>query len=934
MLLERDTEMAEVGDALRAARDGRSSLLVLTGPLGIGRSALLQELPSLVAGDDVRVLRAHAALMERDFAFGVVRQLFDSMLTGATEESRKRWLEEPDKFARLAFTGDEGSFGVDPGVATSEAILYGLRSLLARLSEEAPLLLLVDDIQWTDVPSLRWLAYLAKRLQGMRIVLVCTLREGEPWAQHSLVREMTDCAQRILSPAPLTLEATGEVIREQFGEPGEAEYVRACHEVSAGNPLFLLSVLLGMVVSGYRPTADQAETARSLRPSELRERLARCMRTQTEPVRDLAAAIAALGDQSDPALIARLAGLDDIGLNSALRALYQLGLVGDERSTSFVHRVVQDAVESSLTVTQREELHSSAAALLYEGGRPAEQVAAQLLAITGSGPSWSTPVLRSAAATALRRGAPEIAARYLRRALLDSSAQNEDRARLLIDLATAERTFDPGASERHIAQAVPMFPEARDRAAAVQRMPAALFARPSSSMVQLVRRISEELGDPAELDGPTRDMALRLEARLRHYALEDPTELTSAVERLREMGNEPPLDSGAERELVAVLLCSATFAGRLSAGAVSRTANRILEREPADQARMHTTLPLLAITLLAADSAQSISSRLSSDEQAGLPAGAADDALLLAQRAMIRVLQGRPAWAREHAEQALRLTAPHWYEAPSLVLAAVALELGDPVLSEQILTGAGRRKTKGLALTAMLQMLQASLDAQRGLHARALESLLACGRRLDACGWHNSAVFPWRPRAISLYQRLGDFRSALVLADEEHAWAAAWGTPVVLGRALRLKGRLHGDRGVPMLRQAVEVLRTSTNELELARTLVLLGSRLPSGPEAEAALREGGELAVACGAPWLIERAGGDGGAAPAQQKLALTRSERRVISLVGRGLTNQEIANQLGVSSRAVEKHLTNSYRKFGVSGRRELSEALLATEFAHLQP
>ncbi|NLU76615.1 AAA family ATPase [Streptomyces sp. HNM0575] len=933
MLLERKKEIAQVDGALRAARDGRSSLILLTGPLGMGRSALLQRLAGCADGSDVRVLTAHAALMEQDFAFGVVRQLFDSLKTGAAHESRHLLHEEPDKFARLVFTGDDGASGVDPDTDTAEATLYGLRSLLARLSEETPLLLLLDDLQWADAPSLRWLAYLAKRLHGLRIVLVCTLREGDPWSRYSLVREVTDCAHQTLSPAPLSLDATRAMVEEQFGEPGDEAYVRACYEVSTGNPLFLLSVLLGMVVGGYRPTADNAEAARSLRPSELRERLTGCIRTQTPPVRDLAAAIAVLGDQADPGLIAQLTGLDDIGLTSAQRVLYELGLLADENTPRFVHRVVQDAVESSLTVTQREDLHNSAAALLYEGGRPAEQTAAQLMAVTGRGPSWSTAVLRSAAATALRRGAPEIAARYLRRALLDSTDQDEDRARLLIDLATAERTFDTAASERHIAQALPMLPQVKDRAAAVQRMPPALFAPPSSSMVELMRRTAEELGAPEDLDGTTRETALRLEARLRHYAQEDPDALSSAVERLREMGGEPPLESGAERELTAVLLCSATFAGRLSASAVARTAGRVLEREPADRARVHTTVPLAAITLLAADSVEGLESWLTPEEHPGRPVSAADDALLLAQRAMVRVACGDPAWAREYAESAVRLTAPCWYEAPTLVLAAVALELGDPALSEEVLAGAESRKPVGLALTAMLRILQASVRAQRGMRARALEDLLACGRQLESRGWQNSAVFPWRPRAIGLYQRLGDDLSAMVLADEEHSWAAAWGAPAVLGRALRLKGRLHGDRGIPMLRQAVDVLRSSHNELELARSLVLLGSRLGSGAEAQEALREGGELAAACGAPWLVERAVNELGTVPALKKQVLTPGERKVVSLAGDGLTNQEIAEQLGVSSRAVEKHLTNSYRKIGVSGRAELAEALRAPEFAYLR-
>ncbi|KPC92335.1 hypothetical protein ADL27_25595, partial [Streptomyces sp. NRRL F-6602] len=94
MLLERTTEIALVDAALGAATEGRSSLVLLTGPLGIGRSALLQRLSCLADDrDDVRVLRAHAAPMEQDFAFGVVRQLFETLLGDSPEDARDRWMD-------------------------------------------------------------------------------------------------------------------------------------------------------------------------------------------------------------------------------------------------------------------------------------------------------------------------------------------------------------------------------------------------------------------------------------------------------------------------------------------------------------------------------------------------------------------------------------------------------------------------------------------------------------------------------------------------------------------------------------------------------------------------------------------------------------------------------------------------------------------------
>jgi DNA-binding CsgD family transcriptional regulator len=926
MLLEREAGLARVREVLGAAGEGESSLMLLTGPLGIGRSAFLQQLPTLAAEEDIRVMRANAALMEQDFAFGVVRQLFDSLLASAPEEARRRWMAKADRHAHHVFSADGGAEAAHD-VSAFEPILPSLRSLLAHVSDETPLLVLVDDLQWVDEPSLRWLAYLSKRLHGLRVLLVCSLRDGDPRAVNPLVREVTDSLAEEVRLAPLTPEATKVMIRDQFGEPGDEEYVRACHEVSAGNPLFLISVLLGMAVSGHRPTAEEAGIARSLRPSELRERLAGCLRTQPCAVRDLAAAIAVFGERGDTELITRLAGLDGAGFSSALRALRQLGLLADDQEPRFGHRVVEDAVESAMTVAEWERLHASAAALLYQSGRPAEQVAAQLLLVTSSGPDWAPVVLRSAADTALRRGAPQIAARYLLRALLYSPAQDEDRARLLIDLATAERAFDPAACERHIAQAVPLLTTTRDRASAVLRIPPTLLSRPSTASVGLLREVAEDLQAGGANDVAACEMSLRLEARLRHYGQESPAEVAAAAERLRGMGEEPPLETGGERELVTVLLGTATLSGRISAAEAAFSANRILEREPATSSvRARTVLSLLVITLCAADSVDAISSWLVTEPSTHTEVTAdADSALLLAERALLLISRGRPARAHEYAERAVRLADPEWREASTVVLAAVALELRDAALTERILAKAGRAQSLSLALTTMLRMLHASLDAQSGERGRALESLLACGRQLEAAGWRNSALFPWRPRAIRLYQRLGDTRSALVLADAEHAWAADWGAPSMLGRALRLKGALHGEGGLPMLRQAVDVLRGSANELELARALTLLGRQLGRGPEAEEALREARRLASACGAPWLAERAENGPISAPQQQDAsALTRSERKILALVRGGLTNQEIASELGVSSRAVEKHLTNSYRKLGVSGRREIVEFL----------
>lgn len=911
MLYERESELACIDTAVRRAQAGRSSVLLLAGPVGIGRSTIVQE-AGAHPPDTLRVLRANAASMEQDFAFGIVHQLLSPLLAGdltVPGDQDAGCAARPDPTGGLPAPGDQDA-------PASEAVLHGLRSLLAEACATTPVLILVDDLQWVDLPSLRWLAYVARRPHGLRTALVCTLRDGDPRAQHPLIRDIADAAD-VLRPAPLSLDSTRALIHRHLGEPADDSYAHACHDTCAGNPLFLQSVLRDLALSGRRPTAEHADQVPSQRPAQLRDRLAGCLDTQPGPVRDLAAAIAAFGDHGEPDLVRRHARLDTIGYRQALRTLHHLGLLAPHDTPRFLHRVVRDAVESALTVAERERSRYAAAELLHQAGRPAEHVADLLMSVTATHRPWAVEALRTAAHAALRRGLPDTAALYLQRALLESTAGDGERARLLIELAGAERGSYPAACERHISQAVRLLPSATDRAAATLRIPPNLLGEAPPSVVDMLRRASADLDPTAPHQGRARDIALRLEARLWHAGHENPTELTGAVERLRALGTPPPLDTGGARELVAVLTNVAVLSSALPAPDVAALAGQILERESATAAGACTARPLVAVARYAADAVEGIDTALSCAQHSDRP-----HAMVHAENALVQLARGRLTQAREQGDRAAELADADWREPTAVVRAAVAMETGDIQLTERLLEDADQRCPDSLALTAMLQLLKASLDARRGRGVHALESLSACGRQLEAAGWRNSVLFPWRPRAIALHRRLGEPRPALALAEEELAWARQWAAPAALGRALRLKALLPGGGGVPALRESAEILRTSANTLELARTLLQLGRAMDSGRESKAALREAADLATACGAPWLAERACADLGTAAPSAEASLTHSERKVVSLVGRSLTNQEIADELGVSTRAVEKHLTSSYRKLGVVGRRELLE------------
>src|SRR5262249_37368364 len=87
-LLERTGELARLTAALRRAREGQGSFVLVEGPAGMGKTALLAEARAAAADDGMRVLRARGAELERDFAFGVVRQLFEPPLAEAANAER------------------------------------------------------------------------------------------------------------------------------------------------------------------------------------------------------------------------------------------------------------------------------------------------------------------------------------------------------------------------------------------------------------------------------------------------------------------------------------------------------------------------------------------------------------------------------------------------------------------------------------------------------------------------------------------------------------------------------------------------------------------------------------------------------------------------------------------------------------------------------
>jgi DNA-binding CsgD family transcriptional regulator len=233
------------------------------------------------------------------------------------------------------------------------------------------------------------------------------------------------------------------------------------------------------------------------------------------------------------------------------------------------------------------------------------------------------------------------------------------------------------------------------------------------------------------------------------------------------------------------------------------------------------------------------------------------------------------------------------------------------------------------------------VEAARGDHRSALASALALGDALTAFGHTNPAASypPWRTLAAQEHHAIGQAAEGLALAREEVELARAWGVGSTLGRALRILGLIEGgETGIKLIREAVTVLDASPARVEHAYALANLGAALRRAnkrAEARDYLRQALDLAQRSGATLLAELAHEELVATGARPRrivqsgaASLTPSERRVAAMAAEGLSNRDIAQALFVTLRTVEMHLSNAFRKLGVSSRTQLASALAESD------
>ena len=348
----------------RRRRRARGAWRWIEGPAGIGKSALLAEARRRAGEAGAHVLAARGSELEREFPFGVVRQLF--------EERRRRSGAARALLAGAAAPAAAVFGALDGDGDASFAALHGLFWVALNLAAERPLVLAIDDLHWCDRPSLRFVAYLARRLEGQPILVGATIRTGEPGTDVALLGEIAhDPSTVAVRPVPLSAEAVRALVRERLGADAEEPFCAACHQATGGNPLFLRQLLTALEADHVRPDAAHAGVVLEIGPRAVsRTVLVRLARLSEDAIA-VARAVAVLAES------ATLPTVADARPGSARRAwptppARSRGRrsCAPRRRSAFVHALVRDAVYQELPLGERELQHERAARVLLDAGAP------------------------------------------------------------------------------------------------------------------------------------------------------------------------------------------------------------------------------------------------------------------------------------------------------------------------------------------------------------------------------------------------------------------------------------------------------------------------------------------------------------------------------------------------------------------------------------
>jgi DNA-binding CsgD family transcriptional regulator len=938
LLLERESQVAALQDLVDAARSGGGRFAVIEGSPGIGKTRLLAEARAIAGSAGMQVLNARGGEFEEEFAYGIVRQLFEPLLSSAPPDLRTELLTGPA--ARI-----EPLFGTSPLAASEDApaegsfaILHGLYWLAANVAFHQPTLLAIDDLHWADTPSLRWFLYLTRRLEGVPLLVAVGARppEGEGRDPTLVAELVADPEAAAIRPEPLGRASVAALARELHGlEPDEA-FSAALETATGGNPLFVGAVLDAVAREGTSPTAENVPRLLEIGAHGVSRAVGlRLARLQPEALALLRAA-SILGDGTDLRHAAAFAGLDPSELGAAAAVLVRLDLLRREDPLEFFHPIVRSAVYETLDAVERDAAHRLAAEMLLQAGVQPQAAAGHLLRVAPRADSFVVSTLRRAAERSLAEGAAETAVGFLTRALHEET-DPPTRAEVLLELGLAERRTNGPAAVDHLRAALEHLSDRSRRCAVALELGRALwFTNRIGDALEVFQRALAQVDRERDPDLHELLLGELISSAWWH------AETYPIAERAIGEIEVDALHGGLGSEILLATLAHYEYRlGQRGERAVELARRALASGNllASGSLAFYYAVNVLPRSGLLDEAVSILNQAIAQARRCG---DVFNLAHLLLWRGKHQTDHGDLRAAVTDLREAIDLSVAHgmlvaWpYNVGLLALAL--LEQGDADEAGRVIDRGDFPEELPVDEVNLVwfRLGRGRLRIETGSPERGVDELLQVGETVRPVTLDNPSGAPWRSWAAEGLRLLDRDDEARALAGEEVVLARRWGDPHAIGASLRVLGLVEGGaEGIRLLREAVEVLAGSGAGLEHAHALVDLGAALRRAnerTEARERLREGIDLARRVGALGLAKRANEEIAATGARPRKvlqtgldALTASERRVAQLAADGMSNKEIAQTLFVTIKTVEVHLSHAYRKLQISSRAQLDEALL---------
>ncbi|WP_369216298.1 helix-turn-helix transcriptional regulator [Streptomyces flavofungini] len=958
-LVERGTEHSIMESMLDACADGHGGVLLVSGAVASGKTALLRSFGERATAAGALYLQATASKAESGQPFGVMGQLLlGAGLPGA----------ETRRAARLIGAGGEPrgwSESADAPAAEASQVISGLCGIVLEKARESVVVLGIDDVHHADERSLEFLLYLARRLDFGRILVVLAENSSFPSAQtrlHVDLLRLSGC--RNIRLAPLQRQGVAEMIHET-GEPGwrTRKLVSQVHRAGGGSPL-----LTRALIEDHRSSGATGADGADLVPGEAFARAVVTAQYRSDTAtRQVAGALAVAGPDVSLAELVEVLGGTRESAHRSLRALNEAGLLD---AGWFRHEAGRAAVLRSMDPADRTRLEARLAQVLHEHGAAASVVVRHLIAAQKVDAPWALRTLIEAAGRALADDEVGLALTCLRVAR-DSRTDARQALEIRAALTRAGWRVNPAGVAQHLPELTAAALDGRLGPRQADELAGHLlwFGQVERAL-EVLRTAERHSADPLarpgaavpshEQDGPCRWMAyaypgLAPAARARAAGAprhETPQDAAQAAPRPRTPEHAPAAHGTAEHAALRHARSrgrgphqrAATLTRALLAGADGEAvvrAEQILQSTRLGD-RTLTALLLALDALVLADRLDRAAHWCATlGQEAAARRAPMWQALLASARARVEARAGALVTAEESVRSALAMVpADGWGVAVVSPLAT----------SVSVLTARGRLDEAAARLSVPVPdpafqtpagLLYLRARGQHYLAAgrpyAALDDFLTIGDLMARWEYDLPALVPWRTDAAEAHLRLGEPDRARALAEEQLALAGR-GKGWARATSLRaLANTLGAERRPPLLDEAIEILRERGCRLDLGRALeesARAQRELGKSGQARALARKAQQLAGECGVPVPgAARTAGAGGPPPAAQPWPpgarrhpdeLSNAELRVAVLAVHGLTNRQIADKLCITVSTVEQHLTRAYRKLAVQRREDLAAKL----------